>query len=103
MQLIDLGSEHALSDERMLTGRQIRGARAMLGWSARELADRAGLSLSAIQRAEVSNDIPNMRAPNLNQVQRALEDGGITFFAAGETPRPGGVGMRLRIRLTRPS
>ena len=36
----------------MLTGRQLREARAKLGWLPSELARRAGLALSIVRRAE---------------------------------------------------
>jgi hypothetical protein len=81
----------------MITGAQIRAARALLGWSAQQLADKSGVSYSAIQRAESFNTVPSMRAPNLYALQRALEDGGVVFQAAGEN-RPGGDGVRLRGR-----
>jgi hypothetical protein len=81
----------------MISGAQIRAARALLGWSAAQLAERSGISYSAIQRAESIDGIPSMRAPNLYALQRALEDGGCIFLSAGET-RPGGDGVRLKLR-----
>ena len=38
--------------ENLLTGRQIRMARAALKWSAHDLAKKTGLSYGAIQKAE---------------------------------------------------
>lgn len=35
-----------------LTGRQVRAARAVLGWSAKELAERSGLGVTTISRFE---------------------------------------------------
>ncbi len=80
---------------RMITGPQIRAARALLGWSADELARRSGLSYATVQRAEAVEGIPSVRAPNLSALQRALEDGGIIFLDAGEM-RDGGEGVRLK-------
>jgi transcriptional regulator with XRE-family HTH domain len=58
----------------MITGTQIRAARAMVGWSAHQLAERSGISYSAIQRAEAVDGVPSMRAPNLLwALQKALE------------------------------
>jgi ribosome-binding protein aMBF1 (putative translation factor) len=78
---------------RMITGRQIRMARAALGWTAAELAHRSGVSASAIQRAEAAGGMPTMKSTNLFKLQRALEIGGVQFIDADET---GGEGVRRR-------
>lgn len=46
----------------MLTGSQIRAARALLKWSGQDLAEQSGVSYPAIQRAERVDDMPNMQA-----------------------------------------
>ena len=83
---------------RMITGRQIRMARAALGWSVADLARRSGVSTSAIQRAEAAGGMPTMKSTNLFKLQRALEiggeRGGIQFIDADN----GGEGIRLRQR-----
>jgi transcriptional regulator with XRE-family HTH domain len=81
----------------MITGAQIRGARAMLGWTAAQLAEKSGISYATIQRAESIDGISSMRATNLYAIQRALEDGGVIFLGAGDN-RPGGDGVRLKLR-----
>ena len=63
----------------MITGAQIRAARALLGWSAAQLAGKSGISYTTIQRAESIDGISSMRATNPYALQRALEDGGIIF------------------------
>ncbi len=40
----------------MITARQIRAARAFLGWSQQELADKAKLARTTIQRIEKGQD-----------------------------------------------
>ena len=80
----------------MITGVQIRAARALLGMTVHQLAERSGVSYSAIQRAETVAGIPPMRTPNLAAIQRALEDAGVVFIDAGDIMRRGGVGVRLR-------
>ena len=79
----------------MIIGPQIRAARALLGWSAAELAARAGISYPTVQRAEAVNGIPGMRTPNLAAIQRALEAGGIVFLDESDD---GGGGVRFRRR-----
>jgi transcriptional regulator with XRE-family HTH domain len=81
----------------MITGAQIRAARALLGWTGAQLADRSGVSTSSIQRAEATRDVPSMRADNLLKIQQSLEAAGVMFVEIGDT-RPGGAGVRLRLR-----
>jgi len=81
----------------MLTGAQIRAGRALLGWTAAALAERSGVSYPTVQRAESTDGVPRMKAPNLFAIQRALEDGGVVFLDPGEH-REGGPGVRLRVR-----
>lgn len=81
----------------LITGAQIRAARGLLGWTAPQLAERAGLSYASIQRAENIDGISSMRATNLFAIQRALEDGGVIFLGAGDN-RTGGDGVRLKPR-----
>lgn len=67
----------------MITGAQIRAARALLKWSGSDLAQRCGISVNAIQRAEQAEGVPNMQARNLIAVKTALEAGGIEFIERG--------------------
>ena len=76
----------------MLTTGQIRAARALLRWSAAELATRSGLSERTLQRMEAADGVPAGLSRNLELVQNALEDAGIIFIDAdGEGP-----GVRLK-------
>jgi predicted transcriptional regulator len=72
----------------MLTGFQIRAARAGLNITARELANQAGVSLPTIQRFESVDGVPPSRSSTLLDVQTALEAAGIEFLP--------GNGVRLR-------
>ena len=78
----------------MITGAQIRAARALLKWSGRELAERSGVSYPALQRAEADNAMPNMHSRNLAAIKSALEDAGISFFD-GPYSGDGGPGARI--------
>lgn len=64
----------------MLTGRQIRAARAMLGWTATELAERAGTTRNTVQRLEQEDGIPQSRSKTLFDLRKALENAGIEFL-----------------------
>lgn len=77
--------------------RQIKAARALLGWSQATLADRSGVSLPTIKRleaADVQDDIGG-RPETIAAITDALEAAGVTFIAEGETTT-GGPGARLR-------
>jgi hypothetical protein len=82
---------------RMITGSQIRGARAMLAWDVRTLAERAGISEATIRRGEATDRVPTMRSDNLAALQRTMEVAGIVFLDEGDV-RTGGPGVRLRRR-----
>jgi transcriptional regulator with XRE-family HTH domain len=79
----------------VLTGSQMRAARALLKWSAHELANRTGISYAAIQRAEAVDHMPNMQTKNLAAIKAALESGGVQFLD-GHYSGDGGPGVRLR-------
>ncbi len=76
----------------MITGIQIRSARAALGWSASALADRSGVSLRTLLRFEQLDGVPPSRSSNLIEVQKALEAAGVEFIGTPED----GPGIRLR-------
>ncbi len=80
----------------MLDGAQLRGARAMLGWSAGQLAAASKVSLATIQRAETGDGPVRMTAANVELIRRTLEAAGVEFIPENG----GGVGVRLRTRLT---
>ncbi len=72
----------------MLTGAQIRSARAALKWSAQDLADKAGVAAKTIIRFEAADGIPPSRSATLLAVKAALEGAGIEFIG-WPTDRPG--------------
>ena len=74
----------------MVTSDQIRSARAMLRWSAQELATKAGVGVSTVQRMENAVGVPSASGKNLDAVQRALETGGVIFIDGAEP------GVKLR-------
>ena len=78
----------------MITGMQIRAARAVLKWSAQELATRVGASLRTIQRLELAEGIPATRASTLQDIQLVFEKAGVEFI----NENGGGPGVRLRKR-----
>ncbi len=63
----------------MLTSDQIRVARALLRWSARQLAENAGVHVTTVQRMECGYGPVAGTVQTLAKVQRALEDAGVEF------------------------
>ncbi len=78
----------------VLTGAQLRAARALLGWSAARLADESGVSRTTIVRAERQGDAPISTMPaNIVALVRAIEAGGVVLIGRDAS---GGAGVRLR-------
>ena len=75
----------------MIGGAQIRAARALLGWTAADLADQSGVTRFTIQRLEQSNGLPPSRSQTLDEIQRALEAAGVEFIGTPDD----GPGVRL--------
>jgi transcriptional regulator with XRE-family HTH domain len=77
----------------MISGKQIRAARGLLGWKQRELAAAASLSEVSIKNAE--RGVVDSRGSTLNAIQRAFDRAGVVFLDTGDT-RNGGPGVRLK-------
>lgn len=64
----------------MITARQSRAARALLGWTQETLADKARISLTALKRLESESGL-DVYETTRDQVRRALEAAGIVFLS----------------------
>ncbi len=71
--------------KKKVTGAQIRAARAIVRWSANELAEQAQIGVMTVRRAEAADDVPNLIPNNLDAIQTALEEAGVEFID-GELP-----------------
>jgi hypothetical protein len=80
-----------------LTSAQIRAARALVRWSAEDLARNSALGVTTIRRAELSEDTTSMTIANNYAVRRALENAGVEFI----DENGGGPGVRLRRRVSK--
>lgn len=67
----------------MITARQSRAARALLGWNQETLADKAQVSLTALKRLE-SNSGLEVYESTRDQVRRALESHGILLLTSDQ-------------------
>lgn len=61
----------------MITGRQIRAARGLLGWDASELAAKAGLTRETVSRIE--NSTVQAREGSLNHIMQVFAGNGVEF------------------------
>jgi hypothetical protein len=75
-----------------LTSAQIRAARALIRWSAADLAKASSVGATTIRRAELAVGETSMTAPNNLAIRRALEAAGVEFIDANG----GGPGVRIR-------
>ncbi len=88
----------------MITGRQIRAARALLHWKQEMLAEKALVALTALKRLESERGL-GVHESTRDQVRRALEKSGVIFI---DTDQGHGVmlqrktAIRRGVRATRP-
>ncbi len=80
----------------MITGAQMRAARALLGIDQKALAQRSGLSLPTIQRMEASDGVIRGNVDSLMKLVDALGAAGIELIGEGAASQSGGRGVRLR-------
>jgi transcriptional regulator with XRE-family HTH domain len=79
----------------MITGAQVRAAKALIKWSGSDLAQNANVSISSIRRIEAADGVPDSTSVKvLNSIQKALEAAGIEFLGSPED----GPGVRLRTK-----
>ena len=80
----------------MITGTQMRAARALLGFDQRALARAAGLSLPTIQRMEASDGVVRGNVDSMMKLVDALAANGIELIGDGAASAGGGRGVRLK-------
>lgn len=68
----------------VISGSQIRAARALLGISSQQLAKLSGIGWATIRRLELSDGIPDGRLKTLVQLKRAFEGQDIQFLGDPE-------------------
>ena len=81
---------------RALTSAQIRAARALLQWSAADLAKESSVGVNTIRRAEIAGDQIALTAANSAMLRGVLEAAGVEFI----DENGGGPGVRLRAQET---
>jgi len=74
-----------------ITVRQVKAARALLGWSQEEMAKHCKVSVPTIKRLESLDGALAGRADTGSKIQGALQRAGVVFIAENG----GGAGVRL--------
>jgi hypothetical protein len=77
-----------LYDIKMITSCQIRAARALINWSARELAEKSKVGVATVRRMELADGIPSSNAQTLDLIIKTLEKAGIEFIGTPDD-KPG--------------
>ena len=80
----------------MITGGQMKAARALLGVDQKQLADLAGLSVPTIQRMEASEDVIRGTVDSLMKLIDALDAAGVALISVDAVSDRGGRGVRLK-------
>ena len=78
----------------MVTVRQIKAARALLGWSQSELAEQSGVSEPTIARLESADGQLGGREATGERIRATIEAAGVEFI----DENGGGLGVRLKKR-----
>ena len=81
-----------------LLSQQIRAARALIRWTALDLARHSAVGVATIRRAELCEGPTVMTAANDLAIRRALEKAGVEFIDEEDSVGPG---VRLRRPLSR--
>ncbi|CAA0086803.1 Uncharacterised protein [Starkeya nomas] len=80
-----------------LAPEQCRAARALLDWSAQQLAERARVTLDWLHAFEEGREPGEDVDPGeAERLRRVLEEAGIDFLDAGEASTGGGPGLRIK-------
>lgn len=76
----------------MITGAQIRAARALLGWSQAKLAAHIEMRPATLNAIEAGG---NTSTKNIIAIERAFAEAGVLFLEPGVN-RDGGAGVRMK-------
>ncbi len=78
----------------MISSRQNKGARALLGWKGQGLADKSGVGVATLRRYEAQDGIPNANKFVLKAIKSCLEETGIVF--SGDPIKSPGVSLNQK-------
>ena len=79
-------------DMKPITSEQLRAGRALVRWSAQDLAEMAGIGVATVRRSEAESGPVSATQANQNAMRVALEAAGVEFIPENG----GGAGVRLK-------
>jgi transcriptional regulator with XRE-family HTH domain len=78
----------------MISSRQIKAARALLGWKGQDLADKSGVGITTLRRYETQDGVPNANTFVIKAIKDCFEDAGIVF--SGDPVKSPGVSLNQK-------
>ena len=78
----------------MISSRQIKAARALLGWNGQDLADKSGAGVATLRRYESQDGIPSANIFVLKAIKDCLEEAGVVF--SGDPVKSPGVSLNQK-------
>ncbi len=78
----------------MISSRQIKSARMLLGWKGQDLADKSGVGITTLRRYEAQDGIPSANKFVINAIKACLEEEGIVF--SGDPVKSPGVSLNQK-------
>ena len=78
----------------MISSRQIKAARMLLGWKGKDLADKSGVGITTLRRYETQDGIPNANASVIKAIKDCLERAGVIF--SGDPVKSPGVSLNQK-------
>jgi len=79
----------------LITSGQIKAARGLIGWTARQLAEKAEIGFSTLIRLESEEGVPSSHVKTLGAIKAAFEKAGIEFIGSPDD----GAGVRWKSKL----
>ncbi len=73
---------------RLITSEQIRAGRALIKWSADDLAEAAGVGVATIRRFESVAGVPSGQMRVIELIKNSLQEAGVEFIGSPDD-RPG--------------
>lgn len=80
----------------MISGAQLRAARALLGIDQRQLAEMAGVSLATVQRMEASGERVRGALGTMTRIVEALDAAGVELVGNEQVGQGRGRGVRFK-------
>ena len=78
----------------MISSKQIKAARALLGWKGQDLTDKSGVGITTLRRYEAQEGITNANKFVIKAIKGCLEEEGIVF--SGDPVKSPGVSLNQK-------